>query len=186
MNRLTVTDTPIGGVKRVQRQALGDERGFLARLFCAQELVQVGWHTPVAQINQTLTRQRGTVRGLHYQNRPDAEMKLVTCIRGAVWDVAVDLRAGSPTFLQWHAQQLSADNHLALLIPEGCAHGFQTLSDDAELLYCHSMAYAPESEAGLHPLDARLAISWPLPVLLLSDRDARQPSVDARFEGLQP
>ena len=169
----------------MQRQPLGDQRGFLVRLFCAQELAQAGWHTPVAQINQTLTRQRGTVRGLHYQNTPAAEMKLVTCIRGAVWDVAVDLRAGSPTFLQWHAQQLSADNQLALLIPEGCAHGFQTLSDDAELLYCHSMAYAPQADAGLNPLDPRLAISWPLPVAMVSDRDTRQPSVDARFEGVQ-
>ena len=139
----------------------------------------------MAQINQTLTRQRGTVRGLHYQQAPAAEMKLVTCIRGAVWDVALDLRAGSPTFLQWHAQQLSVDNGFSLLIPEGCAHGFQSLSDDAELLYCHSMAYAPQADAGLNPLDPRLAISWPLPVAMVSDRDTRQPSVDARFEGVQ-
>lgn len=187
MNRLSITDTPIGGVKLVQRQPLSDERGYLARLFCAQELAQAGWHTPVAQINLTLTRKRGTVRGLHYQNAPDAEMKLVTCIRGAVWDVAVDLRADSPTFLQWHAQHLSADNGLALLIPEGCAHGFQTLSDDAELLYCHSAAYASKSDAGLNALDARLAIAWPLPVAvsLMSDRDAGLPTVDACFYGAQ-
>lgn len=187
MNRLTITDTPISGAKLVQRQQLSDRRGYLARLFCAQELAQAGWHTPVAQINLTLTRERGTVRGLHYQNAPDAEMKLVTCIRGAVWDVAVDLRAGSPTFLHWHAQQLSADNGLALLIPEGCAHGFQTLSDDAELLYCHSAAYAPQSDAGLDARDARLAIAWPLPVTvsLMSDRDTRHPTVDAGFNGVQ-
>ncbi len=185
MNRLTVTDTPIRGVKRVERQQLGDARGFLARLFCARELAQAGWHTPVAQVNQTRTHRCGTLRGLHYQNAPDAEMKLVSCIRGAVWDVAVDLRAGSPTFLHWHAQQLSADNGLALLIPEGCAHGFQTLSDDAEVLYCHSAEYAPRSDAGLHPLDVRLAISWPLPVAMMSERDTRHPSLDARFEGVQ-
>lgn len=187
MNRLTITDTPISGVKLVQRQQLSDERGYLARLFCAQELAQAGWHTPVVQINLTLTLKRGTVRGLHYQNAPDAEMKLVTCIRGAVWDVAVDLRADSPTFLNWHAQQLSADNGLALLIPEGCAHGFQTLSDDTELLYCHSAAYAPQSDAGLDARDARLAIAWPLPVSasLMSDRDTRHPMVDARLRGVQ-
>jgi dTDP-4-dehydrorhamnose 3,5-epimerase len=185
MNRLCVTDTPIRGVKRVERQQLDDARGFLSRLFCTRELAQAGWHTPVAQINQTLTHQRGTLRGLHYQNAPDAEMKLVSCIRGAVWDVAVDLRAGSPTFLHWHAQPLSAANRLALLIPPGCAHGFQTLSDDAEVLYCHSMEYAPQSDAGLNPLDARLAISWPLPVAMLSERDTHHPSVDARFEGVR-
>jgi dTDP-4-dehydrorhamnose 3,5-epimerase len=185
MNRLTVTDTPIRGVKLVERQQLGDARGFLSRLFCARELAQADWHAPVAQINQTLTHQRGTLRGLHYQNAPDAEMKLVSCIRGAVWDVAVDLRAGSPTFLQWHAQQLSAENRLALLIPPGCAHGFQTLSDDAEVLYCHSKEYAPRSDAGLHPLDARLAISWPFPVAMMSGRDTQHPSVDARFQGVQ-
>ncbi len=185
MNRLVVVDTPIGGVKLVQREPLGDERGFLTRLFCARELAQAGWHAPVAQINQTLTRQRGTLRGMHYQNAPHAEMKLVSCLRGEVWDVAVDLRAGSPTFLHWHAQQLSATNHYALLIPEGCAHGFQSLSDDAELLYCHSMAYAPQSDAGLNPLDEALAIAWPLPVALLSERDARHPPIGARFEGVR-
>lgn len=185
MNRLVVVDTPIGGVKLVQREPLGDERGFLTRLFCARELAQAGWHAPVAQINQTLTRQRGTLRGMHYQNAPHAEMKLVSCLRGEVWDVAVDLRAGSPTFLHWHAQQLSAANHYALLIPEGCAHGFQSLSDDAELLYCHSMAYAPQSDAGLNPLDEALAIAWPLPVALLSERDARHPPIGARFEGVR-
>lgn len=185
MNRLVVVDTPIGGVKLVQREPLGDERGFLTRLFCARELAQAGWHAPVAQINQTLTRQRGTLRGMHYQNAPHAEMKLVSCLRGEVWDVAVDLRAGSPTFLHWHAQQLSATNHYALLIPEGCAHGFQSLSDDAELLYCHSMAYAPQSDAGLNPLDEALAIAWPLPVAPLSERDARHPPIGARFEGVR-
>ena len=185
MNRLIVTDTPIGGVKLVQRQPLGDQRGFLTRLFCARELAQAGWHAPVAQINQTLTRQRGTLRGMHYQDVPHAEMKLVSCLRGEVWDVAVDLRAGSPTFLHWHAQQLSAANRYALLIPEGCAHGFQTLSDDAELLYCHSMAYASQADAGFNPLDKALAIAWPLPVALLSERDARHPPIGARFEGIR-
>lgn len=184
MNRLLVTDTPIHGVKLLQRQPLGDERGFLARLFCARELAHAGWHQPLAQINHTLTQQRGTLRGLHYQTAPHAEMKLVTCLRGAVWDVAVDLRRGSPTFLRWRAQHLSAANGNALLIPEGCAHGFQSLSDDAELLYCHSMPYEAQAEAGLHPLDERLGIAWPLPVALLSERDGRHPPVDGRFEGL--
>ena len=185
MNRFVVADTPISGVKLVTRQPQGDERGFLARLFCARELAQLGWSKPLAQVNHTLTQRSGTVRGLHYQKTPHAEMKLVSCLRGAVWDVAVDLRSGSPTFLHWHAQRLSAANHDALLIPEGCAHGFQSLGDDAELLYCHSMPYAPEADAGLHPLDQRLGIEWPLPVALLSQRDARHPALDARFAGLR-
>jgi len=112
------------------------------------------------------------VRGLHYQKPPHAEAKLVSCIRGEVWDLVLDLRHGSATFLHWHAQRLSADNACALLIPQGFAHGFQALTDDAELLYCHSAAYAPECEAGLNPSDPRLAIAWPLPIADLSPRDA--------------
>ena len=168
-------ETPLAGVLLVQRHSVGDTRGFLSRLFCAQELAACGWHKPVAQINHTLTQVRGTVRGLHYQRAPHAEMKLVSCLRGEVWDVVVDLRPESPAYLQWHAGHLSAANHCAMLLPEGCAHGFQTLSDDVELLYCHSAAYAPNAEAGLHPLDPRLGIRWPLPVALLSPRDAQHP-----------
>ena len=185
MSRFIVSDTPIAGVKLVQRQPLEDERGFFARVFCVQDLAHAGWNKPLAQINQTVTRQRGTVRGLHYQQAPHADMKLVSCLRGMVWDVVVDLRAGSPTFLRWHAQALSADNHCATLIPEGCAHGFQSLCDDAELLYCHSMPYVPKADAGLNPLDERLDIPWPLPVAMLSERDARHPMVDARFAGVR-
>ena len=114
MSRFLITDTPLIGLKRVQRQVLRDERGFLSRLFCADELHAAGWYGSVAQINHTCTRQAGTVRGLHYQKPPHAEIKLVSCLRGAVWDVAVDLRLGSPTFLRWHAELLSADNGRAL------------------------------------------------------------------------
>ncbi|MFM7576864.1 MAG: dTDP-4-dehydrorhamnose 3,5-epimerase family protein, partial [Microcystaceae cyanobacterium] len=136
-------DLGIAGLKTVTRQPIGDRRGFLARLFCAEELKEAGWHKPIAQINHTYTAQAGTVRGLHYQNPPHAEMKLVTCIQGQIWDIAVDLRANSPTFLTWQGAVLSAENHSALLIPEGCAHGFQALTDDVELIYCHSVPYNP-------------------------------------------
>jgi dTDP-4-dehydrorhamnose 3,5-epimerase len=124
------------------------------------------------------------VRGLHYQRAPYAEMKLVSCTRGAVWDVAVDLRAGSPTFLRWHAERLSADEGTALLVPEGCAHGFQALVDDVELVYCHSAAYVLEAEGGLHAQDPRLAIDWPLPVEGLSARDASHPPIGGDFRGV--
>ena len=109
MNRLFVTDLPLAGLKRIERQRLGDARGFLSRLFCAEELGPAGWTKPIAQINHTYTAKRGTVRGMHFQHPPHADMKLVSCIRGEVWDVAVDIRAGSKTFLRWHAEKLSAD-----------------------------------------------------------------------------
>lgn len=185
MSRFLITDTPLVGLKLVQRQMLRDERGFLSRLFCADELHAAGWYGSVAQINHTCTRQAGTVRGLHYQTPPHAEIKLVSCLRGVVWDVAVDLRLGSPTFLRWHAELLSADNGRALLIPQGFAHGFQAMSDDAELLYCHSSAYVPQAEAGLNPQDARLGIAWPKPVQGLSPRDAGHPMISADFEGVR-
>ena len=186
MTRLTVHDLPLAGLKLVERQRLGDQRGFLARLFCADDLLPAGWTAPIAQINHTHTARRGTVRGLHFQRPPHAEMKLVSCIRGEVWDVAVDLRRGSPTFLKWHAERLSADNNRALLIPEGFAHGFQALSDGAELIYCHSAAYAADAEGGLNVRDPRLAIAWPLPVGEMSARDAHLPVVDDAFAGIAP
>ena len=184
MNRFTVTDLPPAGLKCVTRQRLGDARGFLARLFCAEELALAGWKKPIAQINHTHTAKRGTLRGMHYQVPPYAEMKLVSCIRGEVFDVAVDLRAGSSTFLQWHAETLSADNGRALLIPEGFAHGFQTLSDDCEMLYLHTAAHAPDAEAGLRIDDPRLGIAWPLPVAELSLRDREHPMLTPQFKGM--
>jgi dTDP-4-dehydrorhamnose 3,5-epimerase len=183
MSRLTVTDLPLTGLKLVERQILGDSRGFLSRLFCADELSWAGWEKPIAQINHASTAKRGTVRGMHFQLPPHAEMKLVSCLRGRVWDVAVDLRKDSDTFLFWHAEELSVDNHRALVIPEGFAHGFQALTDDVELLYCHSVAYQAEAEGGLNPQDARLAIGWPVEITELSDRDAHHPMIDQNTAG---
>lgn len=184
MSRFTILSTPLAKLKTIERQKLGDSRGFLSRLFCAEELATVGWSKPVAQINHTFTQKTGTVRGMHYQKPPYTEMKFVSCLRGAIWDVAVDLRTGSPTYLQWHAEALSADNHRALLIPEGFAHGFQTLSDDCELLYLHSAVYMPQAEAGLNPKDPMLSIPWPRAITELSARDAEHPILDQQFKGL--
>lgn len=186
MSRLRVADTDLPGVKTIERLRLGDERGYLERLFCSEELAAAGWLAPIAQINRTFTATRATVRGLHYQQPPHAEMKLVTCLHGEVWDVAVDLRHDSPHFLQWHAEVLSADNRRALLIPEGFAHGFQALSDNVELLYFHSRAHAPSAEAGVHPQDPRVAVAWPLPVTLLSPRDSNHHPLGADFAGVLP
>lgn len=183
MKRFVVTDLPLTGLKLVERRTLGDSRGFLSRLFCAEELAFIGWQKPIAQINLTFTATSGTVRGLHFQVPPHAEMKLVSCLRGRIWDVAVDLRRSSPTFLQWHGEELSAANRRALLLPEGFAHGFQALTDDVELLYCHSAAYHEAAEGGLNPRDPMLSVAWPLEIMELSDRDARHPMIGQDFTG---
>ncbi len=185
MKRFTIADLPLSGLKRVERQRLGDQRGFLARLFCVDELAAAGWVKPIAQINHTYTAKQGTVRGMHFQYPPYAEMKLVTCIRGEVWDVAVDLRVESATFLKWHAERLSAENGVALLIPEGFAHGFQALTEDVELLYCHSMPYASSAEGGLNPLDERICITWPLAINDLSAKDAAHELIGRNFGGVK-
>jgi dTDP-4-dehydrorhamnose 3,5-epimerase len=184
MSRFLVHDTPLSGLKLIERKPVGDARGFLSRLFCESELAAAGWTCSIAQINHTLTRKQGAVRGMHFQRAPYAEMKLVSCLRGSVWDIAVDLRSGSPTFLKWHAAELSADNHRALLIPEGFAHGFQALSDDCELLYLHSQPYTPTYEAGFNPEDPMLAIYWPLDVAEISARDRQHVLLTPDFKGM--
>jgi dTDP-4-dehydrorhamnose 3,5-epimerase len=155
----------------LERLALSDERGFLERLFCERELSDVLKGRSVVQINRTLTRGRGTVRGFHWQRPPHAEVKVVSCLRGEIYDVAVDVRAGSPTFGQWHAENLSERNRRSMVIPEGFAHGFQCLSEECELLYLHTAAYAPSAEAGFNVLDPAVTVPWPLPVVGRSTRD---------------
>jgi dTDP-4-dehydrorhamnose 3,5-epimerase len=184
MNRFTLTDLPLVGLLRIERKPLADGRGSFVRLFCAEELAAAGWNKPITQINHSYTAKRGTVRGMHFQYPPHAEMKLVICLRGEVWDVAVDLREGSPTFLRWHAERLSAENNAALLIPEGFAHGFQTLTDEVELLYLHTHPYVPAAEGRIHPQEARLAIAWPLAITELSERDAAAAPLPADFAGV--
>lgn len=163
-----------------------DERGSFARWFCEADLAAVIGGRRIVQINHSRTQARGAIRGLHFQHPPHAEMKLVRCLKGRVWDVAVDLRADSPTFLHWHAVELSAANGSMYVIPEGCAHGFQALEPDSELLYLHTAAYAPDAEAGVRHDDPRLGIRWPLPAADLSSRDRSHPLLDAGFAGLRP
>lgn len=184
MSRFTVTDTPLAGVKLIERQHIGDSRGFFSRMFCAEELAAAGWVKPIAQINLNRTSRAGSLRGMHYQYPPHAEMKLVNCVRGRILDVAVDLRADSPTFLRWHAEELSADNRRALLIPEGFAHGFQTLTDDCEVLYMTSYPYTPNAEGGIRADDPGIGIPWPLDFAEISERDRNHPLLTENFEGL--
>jgi dTDP-4-dehydrorhamnose 3,5-epimerase len=176
---------PIVGLTLVQRTRFEDSRGFLSRLYSSDAFEAAGLNKPVVQINHTLTRRAGAVRGMHFQTPPYAENKIVSCIRGAIFDVAVDLRAGSPTFLHWHAEVLSADNARGLLIPEGFAHGFQALSPDSELIYLHTAVYRPSAESAVNALDPRLAITWPLEISELSDRDRGHPMLNSDFEGLR-
>lgn len=185
-SRFDIQSTQIPGLCVLQRKPIGDSRGFLERLFCSDELQTLIPGKKIAQINHTLTASRGTVRGMHFQRPPHAETKFVSCLRGEVFDVAVDLRDNSPTFLCWHAELLSADNHKTLVIPEGFAHGFQTLTNDCEMLYFHTAAYQPGAEGGLNAQDPRLAIRWPLPVAGLSPRDAAHPLLDDGFVGMAP
>ncbi len=184
MSRFTLVETPLAGLVVIQRHPRGDARGYLERVYCEEELRSVAGTRSIVQINRTLTTSAGTIRGMHFQRPPHAEMKLVTCLRGVVLDVAVDLRRGSPTFLRWHAERLSADNHRTLAIPEGFAHGFQTLAPDCELLYLHTAPYRADAEGGLDALDPRLAITWPEAVAERSARDLGHRPIEADFEGL--
>lgn len=177
---MKILSTPIQGLAIVETDPFRDERGEFARAFCADELSGLLESRHIAQANLSSTRLPGTIRGLHFQRPPHGEMKLVRCTRGSVWDVAVDLRPRSPTFLRWHAEVISADNRRMMVIPEGFAHGFQTLEPECELLYLMSAPYHPESAAGIRWDDPTLAIAWPLPQRTVSSRDAALPCIDPR------
>lgn len=170
--------TPINGVFELDVQPFADHRGAFLNAFRSHELAFAkSWgDRGIAQVNLSRTEGVGTIRGLHLQAEPDSEAKLVRCLSGRVWDVAVDLREHSLTHGQWHAVELSPDRGNALLIPEGCAHGFQVLEPGSELLYLHSGAWNQEAETGVRWDDPQLAVAWPLPVMDLSDRDRNLPS----------
>ena len=170
-DRFVISKTPLERLSVIQRKPIQDGRGYLERVFCTTALASLLQARSIRQINRTLTLHCGTVRGMHYQKSPHAEMKFISCLRGEVFDVAVDLRPDSPTRFQWHAEVLSSENHKTLAIPEGFAHGFQTLTDDCEMLYFHTADYHRESEGGLNPLDPALGIAWPLEISDISARD---------------
>jgi dTDP-4-dehydrorhamnose 3,5-epimerase len=169
--------TPINGVFELLVQPFADHRGAFLNAFRSQELAfMCSWgDRGIAQVNLSRTEAVGTIRGLHLQAHPHSEAKLVRCLRGRVWDVAVDLRLDSATYGQWHALELSPDQGNALLVPEGCAHGFQVLEAGSELLYLHSRAWEPGAETGVRLDDPQLAVAWPLPAQGLSERDKALP-----------
>lgn len=181
---MNVLETNIAGVRIVESTAFQDARGAFSRLFCARELQAVLGPRVIAQINHSMTRRVGAVRGLHYQHGPQAEMKIVRCLRGRVFDVAVDLRRDSPTFLKWTSLELTPESHRAFVIPEGCAHGFQVLEEDSELLYLHTAFYTPDAEGAVRFDDPRIGVSWPLEPTDLSARDLSHGHLETNFKGM--
>ncbi len=163
-----------------------DERGAFGRAWCRREFEAMGLSTELAQINVGFSKRRGTLRGLHYQRPPFGEVKLVRCTRGAVFDVAVDLRSGSPSFARWVGVELTMDNRQMLYVPPGCAHGYLTLTDDAEITYLTSEYYRPETALGVRFDDPAFTIDWPLPVSVISERDLAWPLLQADSEQFQP
>lgn len=176
--------TPLPDLCVFERAPFTDARGEFRRLFCETELAALGWDMPVVQINHSLTRAAGSVRGIHFQHPPHAEDKLVACVAGSVWDVAVDLRSESPTFLRWHAEVLSAANGRSLLVPKGFGHGFQALTEDAAVVYATSAPYHAAAEGGVNPRDPAVRIAWPLPIAEMSEKDAARPLLDGAFRGI--
>jgi len=185
-DRLIVEATPIAGVHIVRSVPHRDARGAFERVYCEVELAALLDGRHIVQINRSTTSRVGAARGLHFQQSPHAETKLIRCLKGKVYDVAVDLRASSPTLLSWHGVELSPDNGRMAVIPPGCAHGFQALLADSELLYLHTAAYSPHSEAGFALDDVHFGIAWPLPLdrELFSERDRKLPCVPAGFRGV--
>ena len=173
--------TPIAGAWFVEPEPHVDDRGSFARTWCATEFARHGLSPRFVQASVSYNRRRGTLRGLHYQVAPHAEAKLVRCTRGAIYDVAVDLRPDSPTFRRHAAVVLDADNRLALYVPEGCAHGFQTLADDTEVLYQMSAFYAAEASRGVRWDDPAFAIPWPAADRIIADRDRHYPDFSDRY-----
>ncbi|GHT86825.1 dTDP-4-dehydrorhamnose 3,5-epimerase [Spirochaetia bacterium] len=181
---MIIANTKIVGVKIIVSDPFRDNRGFFNRVFCQKELEAVRPGIVIAQINHSMTKQKGTIRGMHFQYPPYAEMKIVRCIKGSIFDVAVDLRKNSPAFLQWHGQVLSAENMKALVIPEGCAHGFQSLEDDIEMIYLHTAFYAKQSEGAIRHDEPKIGIEWPMNIEMVSEKDIFYPFLPENFEGI--
>jgi dTDP-4-dehydrorhamnose 3,5-epimerase len=177
--------TPLEGAYRIELDKRGDQRGFFARVFCENEFGAAGLETRFVQANNSLTLKKGALRGLHYQLPPSAEVKVVRAIRGALWDVIVDLRPGSPTYLKWFGVELNEDNRSMLYIPRGFGHGFITLTDNVEAFYLHSAFYSPGAERGLRWNDPAVRIDWPSEPIDISDKDRAWPDFDLEFHEVE-
>jgi len=178
------TPTPFMGSYEITLEPRIDGRGWFARFFCKAEFAAIGHDQEWVQMNHSFTTETGTLRGMHFQHPPFTEIKLVRCIAGSVFDVIIDLRKDSPTFLKWYGTELSAQNKKMLYIAAGFAHGFQTLTNDCELLYHHSQFYTPKSESGIRYNDPLVNIEWPLSLTDISERDSVHPLLSPQFKGI--
>lgn len=178
------TPTLLAGSFVIDIDPFTDERGWFARFYCKNEFRQIGHEKEWVQLNHSATNKKATIRGMHFQKRPYGEIKMVKCITGSVFDVIIDLRQNSSTFLKWFGVELSANNKKMLYIPEGMAHGFQCLEDNCELIYHHSEFYTPGAEGGIRYNDPKIKIEWPLLAPMLSPRDAAHPYLDEDFKGI--
>ncbi|STQ83764.1 dTDP-4-dehydrorhamnose 3,5-epimerase [Helicobacter fennelliae] len=184
MSRFTFTPTPLQSCFVIEPKPLRDERGYFERFFCTQDFEEIGLKKPIMQINHSKTIGKGSVRGLHYQTPPFCETKIVRCIKGAIYDVAVDLRKDSPTFLQYFGIELNETNAKYLYIPEGFAHGFQSLSDEVEIFYLATQAFCPEADSAINALDPTINIKWQFEITNISTKDKNAPCIDNNFKGL--
>jgi len=179
------SSTPLAGSFIIDLEPLSDDRGWFARTYCKKEFEQIGHHKEWVQLNHSFTAAKGSVRGMHFQYPPHTEIKMVRCIAGAIFDVIIDVRTGSSTFLQWFGTELSAANKKMLYIPAGFAHGFQTQTENCELIYHHTSFYTHGAEGGLRYDDEKLGIKWPLPFAEISDRDKNYQLISNQFSGIK-
>ena len=178
--RFVISQTGLAGLCVIKKKPLIDHRGEFTRMYCQDEFSSIGLSKPIVQINKSKTLKPGTIRGMHFQSGIHAEDKIVGCIAGKVFDVAVDIRPESKTFLSWFGIVLSAENNIALLIPAGFAHGFQSLEENSEIIYFVTNKYNSLAEDGIHPLDASVNINWPLECSDMSDKDAKYPFISTQ------
>ena len=178
------TETKLKDAYVIELEKYGDERGFFARAFCKKEYEEVGLRNEIVQINDSLSKDKGTLRGMHYQLAPKAEDKIVRCIKGSLYDVIIDIRKDSETFGEWIGVELSAENRKMLFVPKGFAHGFQTLEPNCELLYLHTEFYSPDCEGAVRFDDPKVGIKWPLDVTEISERDKNHALLSEDFEGI--
>lgn len=178
-------ETILKGAYIVHLEPVTDPRGWFARTFCKEDFLKIGHKKEWLQLNHSVTNKKGTIRGMHYQLAPHCEIKMVRCIAGSIYDVIVDLRKNSPTFLNWFGTELSAANKKMLYIPEGFAHGFQTLEDNCELIYHHTATYTPSAEAGIKFSEEKIEIKWPLTVTEISERDLSHQNLSNSFNGIE-
>lgn len=177
--------TPLKGAFTIDLEKIGDDRGFFARVFCSNEFSNQGLIDSFMQINNSLTRDKGTLRGMHFQLPPSAEVKVVRCIQGALFDVILDLRPDSPSFGKWYGDTLSAENRRMMYVPKGFAHGFITLEEDTEAFYLAGAPYAPDLERGIRYNDPKFNIEWPIEPIIISEKDANWRDFDPEWHGIE-